>query len=191
MTLPISHKKKPMNPEVPAKCKLCWRWFFYMKYEFYLLLLLLIQRDIQIMHQMQSTAKQIERRIMMEGKTNCPYALNWSLQHPWKLKTILLSFYGKVYTCPLAASHLLKPAFRRIAKSPISCGISCNSIANVVHVPTYEIKTLLKMKTQLLCVSFHLLATNSSSFRKPCNGFLTIPNLADHNCSHFLHWIIW
>ena len=140
---------------------------FLMKYEFYLLLLLLIQRDIQTMHQMQSTAKQIERRIMMGGRTNCPYALNWSLQHLWKLKTFLLSFYGKVYTCPLAASHLLKPAFRRIAKSPISCGISCNSIANVVHVPTYDIKTLLKMRTELLSISFHLFATTVHRFASP------------------------
>ena len=43
-------------------------------------------------------------------------------------------------TCPLAASHLLNPALRRIAKSPISCGISCRRIANVVHAPTYTIK---------------------------------------------------
>ena len=38
-------------------------------------------------------------------------------------------------TCALAAFHRSKPARRSMAKSPISCGISCSNIANVVIKP--------------------------------------------------------
>ena len=46
------------------------------------------------------------------------------------------------HTWAFAAFHLLKPERSNIAKSPTSCGISCNNIANVVIRPTWKNQAL-------------------------------------------------
>lgn len=65
--------------------------------------------------------------------TGKPYQRLLQSSNQWLFKR------QKVYlTWHLAAFHLSKPERSSIAKSPISCGISCNSIAIVVHRPTWK-----------------------------------------------------